>query len=66
MRRRGNDQSSIALFLDMLAAERGAGANTLGAYRRDLDDLAAHLTARSRAIADATSDDLRDYLAALD
>ena len=31
------------LFLDMLAAERGAGANTLDAYRRDLADLAAFL-----------------------
>ena len=28
------------LFLDMLAAERGAAANTLDAYRRDLDDYA--------------------------
>ena len=28
------------LFLDMLAAERGAAANTLAAYRRDLDDFA--------------------------
>ena len=27
----------IDLFLDMLAAERGAGDNTLDAYRRDLD-----------------------------
>ena len=29
------------LFLDMLAAERGAAANTLDAYRRDLDDYLA-------------------------
>ena len=36
----------IALFLDMLAAERGAGKNTLDAYRHDLTDLAAHLKAR--------------------
>src|SRR5919205_803829 len=27
-----------AQFLDMAAAERGAAANTLDAYRRDLDD----------------------------
>ena len=33
----------VALFLDMLAAERGAGENTLAAYRRDLADFAAHL-----------------------
>jgi len=30
------DDRAIALFLDMLAAERGAAANTLSAYGRDL------------------------------
>ncbi len=33
-------------FLEMLAAERGAAANTLAAYRRDLDALAAFLRHR--------------------
>ena len=33
------DERLIALFLDMLAAERGAGANTLSAYAQDLEDL---------------------------
>jgi integrase/recombinase XerD len=55
----------IALFLDMLAAERGAGANTLEAYSRDLADLAAHLKAAGVGIGKATTEDLRDYLAAL-
>ncbi len=32
-----SDSQFIELFLDMLAAERGAAANTLAAYRRDLD-----------------------------
>jgi integrase/recombinase XerD len=32
-----------ALFLEMLAAERGAAGNTLEAYRRDLDDYVAYL-----------------------
>jgi integrase/recombinase XerD len=32
-----------ALFLDMLAAERGASANTIEAYRRDLEDYLAYL-----------------------
>ena len=32
------DASLIEAFLEMLAAERGASANTLDAYRRDLDD----------------------------
>lgn len=59
------DHASIELFLDMLAAERGAGKNTLDAYRRDLEDLAAHLDAQKRSLAKADTDDLRDYLAAL-
>jgi site-specific recombinase XerC len=36
---RNSDERLVRLYLDMLAAERGAGANTLAAYRRDLDDL---------------------------
>jgi len=32
----------IETFLDMMSAERGAGANTLAAYRRDLLDFAGH------------------------
>src|SRR5271154_4308394 len=32
----------IEAFLDMMSAERGAGANTLAAYGRDLADFAAH------------------------
>jgi len=59
------DDALSALFLDMLAAERGAGANTLDAYRRDLADLAAHLRGRRKSFATAATDDLRDYLAAL-
>jgi integrase/recombinase XerD len=59
------DRALIALFLDMLAAERGAARNTLAAYARDLDDLCAQLDARGRRIADATTDDLRAYLGTL-
>jgi len=62
---RGADGALIDLFLDMLAAERGAGANTLQAYARDLADLAAHLKAKGRGFAKATTQDLRDYLATL-
>ena len=55
----------IELFLDMLAAERGAAANTLAAYRRDLDDFSAHLRNARRSVATARADDVRAYLAAL-
>ncbi|MEM7225399.1 MAG: site-specific tyrosine recombinase XerD [Pseudomonadota bacterium] len=52
-------------FLEMLAAERGASLNTLEAYRRDLDQVAAFLNGRGRALADAGTEDLRAYLAQL-
>jgi integrase/recombinase XerD len=59
------DKSLIELYLDMLAAERGAGKNTLDAYARDLADFTAHLEKRQRTIANASTDDVRSYLAAL-
>ncbi|MEA2985749.1 MAG: integrase/recombinase XerD [Alphaproteobacteria bacterium] len=62
---KSSDQNLIELFLDMLAAERGAGVNTLAAYRRDLEDLSAALAANGGAIAKAETDALRDYLGAL-
>lgn len=60
------DQTLIALFLDMLAAERGAGANTLSAYARDLADFSDFLRAGQITLATAQSDDIRAYLAKLD
>src|SRR6516165_7857242 len=59
---RNSDERLIRLYLDMLAAERGAGANTLSAYRRDLDDLSSYLRGLRRAIASARTADLRAYL----
>lgn len=64
-RPKASDEALSELFLDMLAAERGAGENTLSAYRNDLDDLSAHLRASRKAIADANTDDLRKFLASL-
>jgi integrase/recombinase XerD len=55
----------IELFLDMLAAERGARPNTLSAYRSDLDDFNAHLATTGSRILDATTDDIRSYLSDL-
>lgn len=62
-RRAGGDPA--ALFLDMMATERGASRNTLEAYRRDLDDYVAHLQNNGRSIDAATTEDIRGYLAAL-
>ncbi len=64
-RRQASDEALVELFLDMLAAERGAGKNTLDAYRNDLADLAAHLRATGRTIAGADTDDLRGFLSGL-
>jgi integrase/recombinase XerD len=62
---RQSDERLIALYLDMLAAERGAGRNTLAAYSRDLEDFSAYLKAARCSIAKAATDDLRGYLGAL-
>ena len=61
-----SDVSLIDLFLDMLAAEQGAGNNTLDAYRRDLTDFSAFLAGEGRNFLDAETQSLRDYLADLD
>lgn len=53
----------IALFLDMMAAERGAARNTLAAYRRDLEDAGERLGARGVDLQDARPEDLEDLLA---
>jgi integrase/recombinase XerD len=60
-----SDETLIELFLDMQAAERGAGDNTLAAYRNDLADLSAHLRAAGGGMATATTDDLRGFMASL-
>jgi integrase/recombinase XerD len=63
---RDSDAKLTTLFLDMLAAEQGAGANTLAAYRRDLEDLSTFIAGRKAQLREATTDDLRAYLANLD
>jgi len=60
-----SDQALIELFLDMVAAERGAAKNTLAAYSRDLADFSAELGKAGRAISRASTDDLRAYLGSL-
>ena len=60
-----SDEALVELFLDMLAAEHGAGKNTLDAYRNDLADLVAHLHAAGKTIAAASTNDLRGFLSAL-
>ncbi|MHC2624063.1 integrase/recombinase XerD [Bradyrhizobium huanghuaihaiense] len=66
MRVKPSDNKLTGLFLDMLAAEQGAGPNTLDAYRRDLTDFSEFLGRVGRSFADAETQVLRDYLADLD
>src|SRR6266566_10125949 len=60
------DAKLINLFLDMLAAEQGAGANTLDAYRRDITDFSEFLAPTGQGFAGVETQALRDYLADLD
>lgn len=54
---------NLEAFLEMLAAERGAAANTIAAYRRDLEDAASVLGPSS--FDDAAAADLDRYLSGL-
>lgn len=60
-----SEQRLIDLFLDMLAAERGAGENTLSAYAHDLADFMEFLRGKRQSLATASSDHIRSYMRAL-
>lgn len=61
----GRDQRLIERFLEMMSAERGAARNTLAAYERDLEAYAAFLGSEGTGLQNATSEHIRNYLAAL-
>ena len=70
MSRFSTERSTPALryldgFLEMLSAERGAAANTLEAYKRDLGDFLSALQKTGRDAGSATSDDILSYLQTL-
>ncbi|HEY7846380.1 MAG TPA: site-specific tyrosine recombinase XerD [Bradyrhizobium sp.] len=66
MRSKASDEKLIGLFLDMLAAEQGAGGNTLQAYRRDLEDFSQFLGRSRQNFGSVQTEKLRDYLGDLD
>src|ERR1700748_62078 len=66
MRSKASDAKLTGLFLDMLAAEQGAGENTIEAYRRDLTDFSEFCARAGQGFAGVQTETLRDYLAALD
>lgn len=52
----------LEAFLEMMIAERGAAANTVEAYRRDLSDYNQFLSHRGIHVLASSSSDIRDYL----
>jgi len=58
----GADKEIIERFCDSLWLQEGLSANTLEAYRRDLEGLSRWLTARGGALMGATRADLLEYL----
>ena len=57
-----SDSSLVEAFLEMLSAERGARANTLDAYARDLEDARANVRG---ALSTAGADAIEAYVAGL-
>ena len=53
-------------YLEMLAAERGAGLNTIEAYRRDLTDYLAYLARAGLSLAQVETAALRGFMADLE
>ncbi len=60
----GRGARLIERFLEMMAAERGASANTLAAYRRDLEAYAQDMDGRD--LKSSGPDDIRMHLARLE
>ncbi|MEO9874548.1 MAG: site-specific tyrosine recombinase XerD [Anderseniella sp.] len=56
---------TVALFLEMMSAERGASRNTLAAYARDLEQYSDFLTKRGCALGGAGSEEVRAWLSEL-
>ncbi len=57
--------AQVDAFLEALSVERGASANTLAAYSRDLDDFAGFLAGRGLSVHQAGHDDMAAFLADL-
>ena len=58
----GDGARHVEAFLEMMAAERGAAANTLDAYGRDLAEFSAFQAARGRSVLLADGHGLRDFI----
>jgi len=56
----------IDAFLEMMSAERGAAANTIAAYRRDLTDYAAALASKGVQLSNAGREEVVAHIASLE
>lgn len=56
----------VERFLEMMAAERGASANTIAAYRRDLEAYAAHVGKRGTDLKSCGPDEIKSHLEELE
>ncbi|HWV21208.1 MAG TPA: site-specific tyrosine recombinase XerD [Devosia sp.] len=52
----------IGAFLEMMSAERGAAANTIAAYRRDLTNYAGFVAGKKQTLLDCPRDTVTAYL----
>ena len=52
----------VEAFLEMMSAERGAAANTLASYERDLKDYAQQLSKRNARFSSAQTKDVESHL----
>jgi integrase/recombinase XerD len=59
------DAALLDSFLNMMSAERGASANTLAAYRRDIRDFAVSCVRARTSLKDADRSHVRSYVASL-
>ena len=59
------DHRYLEQFIEMMVAERGASANTVDAYRRDLEDFVAFLRKRSLTLKDAERSDIEKFMGSL-
>ncbi|MEE9272082.1 MAG: site-specific tyrosine recombinase XerD [Robiginitomaculum sp.] len=56
--------NTIALFLDMMSAERGASLHTINAYRRDLEDVQTRLCKHKKKLGNAGTGHMEAILGA--
>lgn len=59
------DKRLVSAFLEMMSAERGAAANTLAAYARDLELYCDHLKSAGVQVENAGTSEVRTWLNAL-